>query len=139
MSFNYIIGAPYITNYTAGIVVLEGKRVSLVCNATNDIDAMNHDILVQVSWYNGTEVIKPDGKHVIINNKRSNVTDQMHSVLSFDPVNYTDHGEYVCRAFNHPLSFTERRIKLTVECELHTVYSCKHYVIHMYVPLNKLW
>ena len=81
---------------------------------TNDPDA---NIPVQVSWYNGTEVIKPDGKHVMVDNEQNNITGQVHSILSVNPVNYTDDGEYVCQAFNHYLSFTESRISLTVECK----------------------
>ena len=96
------------------MVTFEGNRVDLVCNATNDPDA---NIPVQVSWYNGTELIKPDGKHVMVNNKQNNITGQVHSVLSLNPVRYTDDGVYVCGAFNHPLSFVENRITLTVECK----------------------
>ena len=87
----------------------------MVCNATNDEGA---NIPVQISWYNGTELIKSDRKHVVINNVQNNATGQVQSVLSFNPVNYTNDGDYVCRAFNHPLSFSENKIKLTVECEL---------------------
>ena len=86
----------------------------MVCNATNDADA---NIPVQISWYNNkTELIKPDGKYVMVNIVQNNATGEVHSILSFNPVNYTNDGEYVCRAFNHPLLFTESRIKLTVEC-----------------------
>ena len=109
------VGAPYITYHSAEVVTFEGNRVDLVCNATNDADAIDP---VQINWYNGTELIKPDGKHVMVNNVQNNVTDQVHSVLSFGYVNYTNNGDYVCRAFNHPLSFSESSIKLTVECEL---------------------
>ena len=91
------------------MTAFEGNRVDMVCNATNDEDA---NIPVQISWYNGTKLIKPDGKHVVVNNVQNNATGQVH------PVNYTNDGDYVCRAFNHPLSFTENKIKLTVECEL---------------------
>ena len=97
------------------MVTFEGERVDLVCNATNDVDA---NVPVQINWYNGTELVKSDGKCVKINNKRDNATGELLSVLSLDPVNYTNSGGYNCRAFNHPLSFTERRIALTVECEL---------------------
>ena len=97
------------------MTAFEGNRVDLVCNATNDADA---NIPVQISWYNGTELIKPDGKQVVVNNVQNNVTGQVNSVLSFNPVHYTNDGDYICRAFNHPLSFTENKIKLTVECEL---------------------
>ena len=115
-SFNFVLGAPYITYYSVEMVTFEGNTVDLVCNATNDADA---NIPVQISWYNGTELIKSDGKHVMVNNEHNNVTGQVHSVLSLNAINYTDDGEYVCRAFNHPSSFTESRITLTVECEFY--------------------
>ena len=111
---NFVLGAPYITYYSVEMVTSEGSRVDLVCNASNDVDA---NIPVQISWYNDTELIKPDGKHVMVNNEQNNITGQVHSVLSLNPVNYTNDGEYVCRAFNHPLSFTESRVTLTVECK----------------------
>ena len=95
-----------------------------MCNATNDVEAIDHEPTVQFNWYNGTALIKPDGKHVMITNKQNSVTGQIHSVLTFDPVNYTNDGEYTCRAFNHPSSFTESRVKLTVECKLCSVGSC---------------
>ena len=94
--------------------MFEGNKVNLICNATNDVDATDP---VQISWYYGTLIITPDGEYVMVNNIRDNATGQMNSVLSFDSVNYTNDGVYICRAFNHPLSFTENRIQLTVECE----------------------
>ena len=114
MHLNFVLGAPYITYHSDEVIVFEDNRVDLICNATNDPDA---NIPVQVSWYNGTELIKPDRKHLIVDNKENNVTGEVHSVLSLNPVNYTDDGEYVCQAFNHPSSFTESRITLTVECK----------------------
>ena len=90
--------------------------MDLICNATNDPDATDP---VQVSWYYGTLLIKPDGEYMTVNNIRDNATGQIHSMLSIDPVNYTNDGAYTCRAFTHPLSFTEYKIQLTIECEIH--------------------
>ena len=101
--------------YSGEMIKVEGNRVDMMCNATNDEDA---NIPVQISWYNGTELIKPRDQHVVVNSVQNNATGQVHSVLSIYPVNYTNDGDYVCRAFNHPLSFTESKIKLTIECEL---------------------
>ena len=72
---------------------------------------------MQISWYNHTRLLKSDGKYVTIDNKRSNDTDQIQSVLILDNVNNTDSGEYICRAFNNPLCYKEEKIKLAVECE----------------------
>ena len=91
-----------------------------MCNATKDPDATDP---VQVSWYYGALLVKPDGENVVINSERNNATGEIHSVLSFYSVNYTNDGVYVCQVFNHPLSFTENKIQLTVECELHRL--CK--------------
>ena len=111
------LGPPYITYYSGEMVTFEGRRVDLVCNATNDADA---NVPVQINWYNGTELIKPDRNIFMVTNVHNNATDQVHSMLSLNPVNYTNDDEYVCRAFNHPLSFTESKIKLTVECKLNS-------------------
>ena len=112
LSFCMYLGPPH--HYILQLVKclhLKGTDVDMVCNATNDAVA---NVSVQINWYNGTELIKPDGKYVMVNNVQNNATGQVHSVLSFNPVNYTNDGEYVCRAFNHPLLFTESRIK--TEC-----------------------
>ena len=107
-------GSPNITYCTNGIVVLEGEKINMVCNATNDGDAIDP---VQISWYNGTKLLKSDEKDIIIRNKHYAVTDQIHSMLVLDNVNKTDDGEYVCRAYNNPLCYTEFKINLTIECK----------------------
>ena len=122
-NLNFALGAPHITYYSVEMVTFEGNKVDLVCNATNDADA---NVPAQISWYNGTKLIKPDGKHVMVNSEQNNVTGEVHSVLSLNAVNHTDDGEYVCRAFNHPLSFTESRITLTVECEFYRARLAMH-------------
>ena len=87
-----------------------------MCNATNDPDATYP---VQVSWYYGESLFKPDGENVMINSERNNATGEIKSVLSFNSVNYTNGGVYACQVFNHPLSYAESKIQLTVECKLH--------------------
>ena len=110
----YILGSPSITYYSSRIVAFEGDKVNLLCNATNDGDAIDP---VQISWYNGTKQLKSDGKNVTVYSKYDSVTDQIQSILVLDSVNNTDDGEYICQAFNHPLCYTEEKINLTVECE----------------------
>ena len=94
--------------------MFERKKVNMVCNATNDGDAIDP---VQISWYNGTKLLKSDGEHVIIYKKHDTITDQIHSILVLDSVNITDDGEYICRAYNDPLCYTEKKINLTIECK----------------------
>ena len=86
----------------------------MVCNATNDGGAINP---VQINWYNGTKLLKSDGNYITIYNKHDTFTDQIQSLLILDSVNSTDDGEYICRAFNDPLCYTEIKINLMVECE----------------------
>ena len=107
-------GSPKITYYSNRTVSFEGNKVNFICNATNDEDAIKP---VQISWYNGTQLLEPDGKHVIIYNEYDNMTDEIHSILILDSINTTDHGQYICRAYNDPLCYTEKKINLTVECE----------------------
>ena len=109
-----LLGPPDITYYSKEVVSFEGDKVNLVCNATNDGDAIEH---IQISWYNGTQLLKSDGKYVTIYSKYNSLTDQIHSILVLDSVNTSDAGEYICRAFNDPLCYTEHKINLTVECE----------------------
>ena len=116
----FTLGSPNITFYSSGIISFEGEKVIIVCNATNDKDAVD---FVQISWYNRTRLLKSDGKYVTIDSKRSNDSDQIQSVLVLDRANSTDSGEYICRAFNNPLCYSEEKIKLTVECEfIHSIY-----------------
>ena len=107
-------GSPKVTYYSNRTVAFEGNKVNFICNATNDEDAIKP---VQISWYNGTQLLEPDGKHVIIYNEYDNMTDEIHSILILDSINTTDHGQYICRAYNDPLCYTEEKINLTVECE----------------------
>ena len=108
------LGPPNITYYSNEQITFEGNKVIIKCNATNDRNAINP---VKISWYNGTQLVKSNGKCVIIYNKHDAVTDQIYSVLTLGSVNITDDGEYICRAFNNPLCYTENKINLTVECE----------------------
>ena len=108
------LGSPSITYYSSGTTIFEGNKLSLVCNATNDRDAIDP---VQISWYKGTQLVKSNGKHVTIYTKHDAVIDQIYSVLVLESVNITDDGEYICRAFNNPLCYIENKINITVECE----------------------
>ena len=117
------VGSPNITYYSNPIITFEGNKVILVCNATNDGDAIDP---VQISWYNGTKLIKPDGKYVTIYHNYDAIIDQIYSVLVLDSANNTDDGEYICRAFNNPLCYSENKINLTVECEF---IDCHNYIL----------
>jgi len=83
-----------------------------MCNATNDIDAPHP---VQVNWYKDNQPLRTVGGRVRVYSK-FNTSNEIISVLLIDPVNYTDDGEYTCKSFNDPLSFTEVTTNLTVEC-----------------------
>ena len=85
-----------------------------MCNAKNDGDAIDP---VQISWYNGTKLLKSDRNYITIYNRHDNVADKIQSLLILDSVNSIDDGEYICRAFNDPLCYTEIKINLTVECK----------------------
>ena len=80
-----------------------GDKVSLVCTAINDVDAIHS---LQINWYKGD--IKQNGSQIIPQNNTS--------ILFFDSVNRTDDGIYTCRASNHNDSFSEAKINLTVQC-----------------------
>jgi len=87
----------------------------LICNATNDVDAINP---LRVHWYEDKGVsLEGDNRHILVHNTTDPVVGQVQSVLLFDPVNYTDSGVYICRAFNDDDCYTEEKINLIVECK----------------------
>ena len=107
------VGSP-TGNVTKDTTSLEGDKVNLMCNATNDIDAPHP---VQVKWYKDNQPLIPDGKRVHVYPQRI-TDDEIQSVLLFNSVYRTDNGVYTCRAFNHHLSYTKLNTNLIVECKL---------------------
>ena len=114
----YNVGPPIIIAISNTTVSLEGKKVRLTCVAINDVDATHS---LQINWYKRNKLVMSDGKRVILYNKTDKPSRQLTSMLLLDPVNRTDDGEYTCRAFNHPDSFSESRTNLTVYCEVVTI------------------
>ena len=113
---NIILGKPLILDISSNRVSLEGSKVNLSCNATNDPDAVHP---LHVYWYNsdGNQVTS-DGEHVLVYNHTDSSSGQVQSVILFDHVNRSDDGTYTCRAFNDPNSTTDMNTTLTVECTL---------------------
>ena len=113
--FHVLIGPPKITYISPDMTYLEGTKASLVCNATNDVDAVNK---VQITWFykNSTSLyqVMSSNNHVI-HNVENSTSGQLYSVLLFDPVNRTDEGVYVCKASNHPRSITEMSIEVKIK------------------------
>ena len=109
----YCTGPPIITYISNQTVSPEGNKVSLVCFAINDVDAIHP---LQINWYKGNKPIISNGKHIVVYNKPDNVSSQVSSTLLFDPVRHTDDGEYTCQAFNHNDSFSEAKTNLSVQC-----------------------
>jgi len=108
-------GPPIIHFISSHTVSLEGDKVNLICSAINDIDAIHS---LQVNWYKGNTLVIPNGKHVMLHNETAKSFRELNLTLLLDPVNRTDHGEYTCRAFNHPDSYSESKIILTVQCKI---------------------
>ena len=113
--FHVLIGPPKITYISPDMTYLEGTKASLVCNATNDVDAVNE---VQITWFykNSTSLyqVMSSNNHVI-HNVENSTSGQLYSVLLFDPVNRTDEGVYVCKASNHPRSITEMSTEVKIK------------------------
>ena len=122
------IGPPVISFITNSTVSLEGNNVNLTCKATNDPDAVN---ALQVHWYKGDIIIKDDGSNIVEMLSDKNRT--IKSVLLFEPVNHSHDGVYRCRAFNHPLSYSEAKVNLTVECKFHLLAVLIFYVLLYYI------
>jgi len=119
MQLYYSPGSPIITSVSDDTTAVEGSKVSLMCNATNDVDAVDD---VKIAWLRkiskDLEQKITSSHNILIYNKTDSSTGKIHSVLLFDPVNHTDDGKYVCQAFNHPQSYNEASVSLNVECKL---------------------
>ena len=87
-------GPPNINFISNSTVLLEGKKIQLICISTNDPDAINP---LKVTWYNsnGIQLAKLDLKHVSVYDEPVDETaSQVKSVITFDPVKYFDTGKY---------------------------------------------
>ena len=112
--FVCVVGPPVIDYVNEEIVSLEGRKVLLTCAVTNDADAVG---ALTIVWYNSVgDEVKPERGHILVYNRTISNTGQVESVLLFDPVHHTDHGDYTCRASNNPHTFVESKTSLTVEC-----------------------
>ena len=111
------LGPPKITYISPDMIYLEGTKVILICNATNDADAIEE---VQITWFykNSTSLyqIIQNNNHRIHDVRNSSIG-QLYSLLHFEPINRTDEGVYICRASNHPQSSTELGTKVMIKSE----------------------
>ena len=109
-------GPPTIHSISSKLTSFEGEKVNLTCSASNDIDASEP---LTIFWYGprGTQLTS-DMKNVNIYYKDDSITAQNTSILLMDTVNNTDTGQYTCRAFNHPKSYSEKKTSLDVECKM---------------------
>ena len=116
LCFMYLyLGPPGITYISPDMTYLEGTKASLVCNATNDVDAVNE---VQIAWFykNSTSLYQiVSSNNRVIHNLKNSTSGQVYSILLFDPINRTDEGVYICRASNHPQSSTESSTEVKIE------------------------
>jgi len=116
ITINASAGPPTIVHITDDTVVFEGNTTALMCNATNDEDAVNP---LTITWYNSKgQNLESNQHNILVFSVTDQVTGQIQSVLLFDPINHTDSGDYTCRAFNDNDCYTENRTSLTVKCKL---------------------
>ena len=117
MYLHTYVGPPEITYINPDMMYLEGSKARLVCNATNDKDAVKQ---IKFAWFyknlTSSYQIVPDDSHVKIHSEETSVGRQ--SQLLFNPVNRTDEGVYICKASNHRLSYTESSTKVTIKSNL---------------------
>ena len=112
------LGPPEITYISPDITYLEGTKATLVCNGTNDADAVNK---VQIAWFykNSTslyQIVSNNNNHIVHNVVTSNSSSgNFYSILLFDPVHRTDEGVYICKANNHPQSSTESSTEIKIK------------------------
>ena len=125
-------GLPRINFISNSTVSFEGRKVQLICISTNDPDAISP---LKVTWYNsyGIQLAKLNVEHVSVYDKVVNTAvSQVQSVVTFDPVKYTDTGRYRCQASNHPELHTEVTTTLLVECKSFKYCMCHSHIHYTY-------
>jgi len=131
------IGAPIITSVSKDTVSAEGSSVTLMCNATNDIGAIEE---LKIVWLQKTSSLREQEMEIkgykLIYSTADSFAGKIHSLLQFYSVNRTDDGEYICRAFNHPKSYTEAKVNLTIECKLNVKYQKSNVINVIYYTLS---
>ena len=109
------LGPAKITYITPNMTYLEGTKVRLVCNVTNDADAIDQ---VQIAWLykNSTSFyqIAPSNNHGIHNTENS-TSGQSYSILLFNSINRTDEGVYICRVSKDPQPRIESRTEVKIK------------------------
>ena len=98
-------------------VVVEGENVSLVCEVTNDPDAIE-DVIIR--WFGNNDHIlsDQDDRITISNTTETRPNRTVISTLTIDLVIHQDAGQYMCVALNHPELMVSDTTQLTVECKL---------------------
>ena len=111
------LGPAKITYISPDMTYLEGTKVRLVCNVTNDADAINQ---VQIAWFykNSSSYQVASSNNHEIHHVENSTTGQSYSILHFNSVNRTDEGVYICRASNDPQSRTESTTESSTEVKI---------------------
>ena len=109
-----MLGSPKIVSLSdRRTTVVEGESVTFVCEATNDLDAIE---VVTIRWLGHT--LKKDDDRITINNAMENGPNRtVMSTLTINPVIHQDTGQYICDASNHPNVSVNSTAELTVICK----------------------
>ena len=129
--FLSLSGPPTIHSISSKLISFEGEKVNLTCSASNDVDSSES---LTIFWYGprGTQLTSIM-KNVNIYLKDDSITAQNTSILLMDSVNNTDTGQYTCRAFNHPKSYSEKKTSLDVECKnIYEIHLCVYVFNYMH-------
>ena len=97
--------------------MVEGENVSLVCEITNDPDAIEN---ITIKWFNNDnrKLINKNDHITISNTMETHPNRTVMSTLTIDPVIHQDAGQYRCVALNHPELMVSDTTQLTVQCKL---------------------
>ena len=98
-------------------IVVEGKSVSFMCEATNDPDAIEN---ITIRWFdnNGHRLTNDNSSITISNTMETRPNRTLISTLTINPVINQVAGQYRCVALNHPILMVSDTTQLTVKCKL---------------------
>ena len=106
-----------IVSLSDNATVVEGENVSIVCEVTNDPDAIEN---VAFRWFNDSNhrLKDLDDRITISNTMETHSNRTVMSTLTIDLVIHQDAGQYRCVALNHPELMVSDTTQLTVQCKL---------------------
>ena len=111
-------GPPKIVSLTEDVTIVEGSIAVIVCDVTNDRDAVGTQNVTIIWFGNDGSRVNEDDRISITSSSRNDFEELYISTLTINPVLCDDKGQYTCLPLNNVVLGDSGNTSLIVECEL---------------------